>query len=179
MTSKISEDLCRECVTWLIRCNAIPADHKVASYDSKIRVLLAMTLRDGVILCSLLHKIDPSAFDNKEFSRKPQMARVRSTIFFSIQLLIIYNICSSFYVTKTSNCSFAYVKTTTAQRNQTYLNQRCYMTSQTCIKFQQLYRNYQSALLKCTPNYCEYIILLDSFQTCWNSYFDLNCILYK
>lgn len=71
----VSDDLWRECAVWLTRCKAIPADHKANWPDSEIRVL-ALTLRDGVILCNLLNLIDPNALDMKDFNRKPQMAQV-------------------------------------------------------------------------------------------------------
>ncbi|XP_055301018.1 protein vav isoform X2 [Sitodiplosis mosellana] len=74
MASNVSDDLWRECVAWLTKCKAIPADHKANWPDSEIRVL-ALTLRDGVILCNLLNSIDPNALDMKDFNRKPQMAQ--------------------------------------------------------------------------------------------------------
>ncbi|XP_031638743.1 protein vav-like [Contarinia nasturtii] len=74
MASNLSDDLWRECVDWLTRCKAIPSDHKANWKDSEIRVL-ALTLRDGVILCNLLNSIDPNALDMKDFNRKPQMAQ--------------------------------------------------------------------------------------------------------
>lgn len=76
MATNVSDDLWRECTAWLTRCKAIPADHKANWADSEIRVL-ALTLRDGVILCNLLNSIDPNALDMKDFNRKPQMAQVR------------------------------------------------------------------------------------------------------
>lgn len=75
MASNVTDDLWRDCVTWLTRCKVIPADHKANWPDSEIRVL-ALTLRDGVILCNLLNSIDPNALDMKDFNRKPQMAQV-------------------------------------------------------------------------------------------------------
>lgn len=76
MATNVTDDLWRECVAWLTRCKVIPADHKANWPDSEIRVL-ALTLRDGVILCNLLNSIDPNALDMKDFNRKPQMAQVR------------------------------------------------------------------------------------------------------
>lgn len=70
----MANDLWRECAAWLTRCNVIPPDHKVNSPESEIR-LLALTLRDGVLLCNLLNIIDPNALDMKDFNRKPQMAQ--------------------------------------------------------------------------------------------------------
>lgn len=71
----LADDLWRECASWLTRCKVIPADHKANLPESEIRVL-ALTLRDGVLLCNLLNFIDPNALDMKDFNRKPQMAQV-------------------------------------------------------------------------------------------------------
>ncbi|ALC49585.1 vav [Drosophila busckii] len=73
-SSSVNADLWRECVAWLIRCKVIPADHKAAQSDAEIRIL-AMTLRDGVLLCNLVIQLDPSSMDAREFNRKPQMAQ--------------------------------------------------------------------------------------------------------
>ena len=43
--------------------------------DSEVRVL-AMTLRDGVLLCNLLLFLDSKSLEMKDFNRKPQMAQV-------------------------------------------------------------------------------------------------------
>ncbi|BFG01451.1 protein vav [Drosophila madeirensis] len=70
----VNADLWRECVAWLTRCKIIPPDHKAALPDAEIRIL-AMTLRDGVLLCNLVIHLDPSSMDPREFNRKPQMAQ--------------------------------------------------------------------------------------------------------
>ncbi|KAH8397550.1 hypothetical protein KR222_009830 [Zaprionus bogoriensis] len=70
----VNGDLWRECVAWLVRCKVIPADHKAALPDAEIRIL-AMTLRDGVLLCNLVIHLDASSMDAREFNRKPQMAQ--------------------------------------------------------------------------------------------------------
>ncbi|XP_039500654.1 protein vav isoform X3 [Drosophila santomea] len=70
----VNGDLWRECVAWLTRCKVIPPDHKAAQPDAEIRIL-AMTLRDGVLLCNLVIHLDPSSMDPREFNRKPQMAQ--------------------------------------------------------------------------------------------------------
>lgn len=71
----MADDLWRECAAWLVRCDVLPRDHKACLPDSEIRVL-ALTLRDGVLLCNLLNRIDPNALDMNDFNRKPQMAQV-------------------------------------------------------------------------------------------------------
>lgn len=71
----MADDFWRECAAWLQRCNIIPPDHKANWPDSEIRVL-ALTLRDGVLLCNLLNFLDANALDMKDFHRKPQMAQV-------------------------------------------------------------------------------------------------------
>lgn len=68
-------DLWRECVAWLTRCHIIPTDHMANSPNAEIRVL-ALTLRDGVLLCNLILFLDPSCMDASDFTRRPQMAQV-------------------------------------------------------------------------------------------------------
>ncbi|XP_059607370.1 protein vav isoform X2 [Phlebotomus argentipes] len=70
----MADDLWKSCLSWLIQCRVIPSDHKAAWPDSEIKVL-ALTLRDGVILCNLINFLDPNALDMKDFHRKPQMAQ--------------------------------------------------------------------------------------------------------
>lgn len=71
----MADDLWKSCLSWLIQCRVVPSDHKAAWADSEIKVL-ALTLRDGVILCNLINFLDPNALDMKDFHRKPQMAQV-------------------------------------------------------------------------------------------------------
>lgn len=71
----MADNLWRECAAWLTRCKVIPADHKANWPDSEIRVL-ALTLRDGVLLCNLLTFLEPNCLDTRDFHRKPQMAQV-------------------------------------------------------------------------------------------------------
>uniref|UniRef100_A0A2M4AW53 Putative rho guanine nucleotide exchange factor vav3 n=2 Tax=Anopheles triannulatus TaxID=58253 RepID=A0A2M4AW53_9DIPT len=69
----MADDLWRDCAAWLTRCEIIPKDHRANHADSDIKVL-ATILRDGVLLCNLVHFLDPTSFDRKDFNRKPQMA---------------------------------------------------------------------------------------------------------
>ncbi|GAB0092906.1 Vav [Sergentomyia squamirostris] len=70
----MADDLWKKCLSWLIECNVIPSDHRSCLPDSEIKVL-ALTLRDGVILCNLINFLDTNALDMKDFHRKPQMAQ--------------------------------------------------------------------------------------------------------
>lgn len=69
----MAEGLWRECAAWLTRCKVIPLEHKANAHESEIRVL-ALTLRDGVLLCNLINFLDAKA--GLDFNRKPQMAQV-------------------------------------------------------------------------------------------------------
>lgn len=72
----MADNLWRDCVAWLIQCKVIPSDHKANWPDSELKIL-AITLRDGVILCHLINFLDPTCLENIDFHRKPQMAQVR------------------------------------------------------------------------------------------------------
>ncbi|XP_055374757.1 protein vav isoform X2 [Condylostylus longicornis] len=70
----MSENLWRECSAWLTRCKILAPDHKANWKTSEIRVL-ALTLRDGVLLCNLLTFLDPESIDPRDIHKKPQMAQ--------------------------------------------------------------------------------------------------------
>lgn len=86
----MTEDLWRECAAWMTRFKVLPPDHKANLPESEIKVL-ALTLRDGVLLCNLLNTIDPNALD-RDFNRKPQMAQVSPSFNAYIHLHVHYNI---------------------------------------------------------------------------------------
>ncbi|KAL7033090.1 hypothetical protein ACKWTF_007481 [Chironomus riparius] len=69
----LSDDLWRECAAWLTRCKIIPGDHKANWPSSEIKIL-ALTLRDGVLLCNLIHYLDPT-MESIEFNRRPRDAQ--------------------------------------------------------------------------------------------------------
>lgn len=73
--SEINDELWRECASWLTRWEMLRHDHKANWPDSKI-VDLASILRDGVLLCKLVNKIDPGCIDMKDVNLKPTMAQV-------------------------------------------------------------------------------------------------------
>lgn len=91
-------DLWHECVAWLTRCQIIPPDHVANSPTAEIRVL-ALTLRDGVLLCNLVLYLDPTCMDPSDFTRRPQMAQVSTVFYFSSQNEHICNftILNEFY----------------------------------------------------------------------------------
>ncbi|CAM1314469.1 VAV2 (predicted) [Pycnogonum litorale] len=70
----MADMLWRECVTWLIRCEVLPYDHRVTWPQSQV-LDLANTLRDGVLLCQLLNTLVPGCIDLKEISLRPQMSQ--------------------------------------------------------------------------------------------------------
>jgi len=63
------------CAEWLVRCQILPSDHRVASNDSEV-FQLAQLLRDGVLLCHLVNRLHPGAVDLKDFCQRPQMSQV-------------------------------------------------------------------------------------------------------
>ncbi|XP_039745180.1 protein vav [Pararge aegeria] len=68
------EDLWRECASWLTRCSLLRPDHK-ANWPTSTTHDLAYTLRDGVLLCSLLNVLQPGCIDMKDVNQRPQMAQ--------------------------------------------------------------------------------------------------------
>lgn len=74
--NETNDELWRECATWLTRWEMLRSDHK-ANWPNACIADLANILRDGVLLCKLLNKIDPGCLDMKDVNLKPTMAQVR------------------------------------------------------------------------------------------------------
>ncbi|XP_075227409.1 vav guanine nucleotide exchange factor [Lycorma delicatula] len=70
----MANELWKECVAWLTRCNVLRPDH-TANWPEATISDLAYTLRDGVLLCNLLNTLDPGSIDMKDVNQKPQMAQ--------------------------------------------------------------------------------------------------------
>ncbi|KAI5699474.1 hypothetical protein M8J76_016247 [Diaphorina citri] len=70
----MSDDLWRECAAWLTRCGVLREDHK-ANWSEASMSDLALTLRDGVVICNLLNNLDPACIDMREVNQKPQLAQ--------------------------------------------------------------------------------------------------------
>jgi len=63
------------CVEWLIRCQILSNDHKLAKNDAQV-FDLAQFIRDGVVLCHVLNHLSPGCINPKDFSQRPQMSQV-------------------------------------------------------------------------------------------------------
>ena len=63
------------CVEWLVRCQVLPSDHKLAKNDAQV-FDLAQFIRDGVVLCHVLNHLSPGCINPKDFSQRPQMSQV-------------------------------------------------------------------------------------------------------
>lgn len=66
----------RQCGRWLIDCKVLPPNHRVV-WPSAVVFDLAQALRDGVLLCQLLHNLSPGSIDLKDINFRPQMSQVR------------------------------------------------------------------------------------------------------
>ncbi|OQV19931.1 Protein vav [Hypsibius exemplaris] len=64
--------LWRDCAVWLVKCTALPADHRSTWPNAEV-IDLAKTLQDGVVLCQLLHILKPGCLDLNTILR-PQMS---------------------------------------------------------------------------------------------------------
>lgn len=64
----------RQCGRWLIDCKVLPPDHRVV-WPSAVVFDLAQALRDGVLLCQLLHNLSPGSVELKDINFRPQMSQ--------------------------------------------------------------------------------------------------------
>ncbi|XP_006863886.1 PREDICTED: guanine nucleotide exchange factor VAV2 [Chrysochloris asiatica] len=64
----------RQCGRWLIDCKVLPPNHRVV-WPSAVVFDLAQALRDGVLLCQLLHNLSPGSVDLKDINFRPQMSQ--------------------------------------------------------------------------------------------------------
>ncbi|XP_069788134.1 guanine nucleotide exchange factor VAV2 isoform X2 [Narcine bancroftii] len=64
----------RQCGRWLIDCKVLPQNHRVVWPAAQV-FDLAQALRDGVLLCQLLHNLSPGSIDLKDINFRPQMSQ--------------------------------------------------------------------------------------------------------
>ncbi|XP_031433606.1 guanine nucleotide exchange factor VAV2 isoform X3 [Clupea harengus] len=64
----------RQCGRWLIDCKVLPLNHRVV-WPSAVVFDLAQALRDGVLLCQMLHNLSPGSVDLKQINFRPQMSQ--------------------------------------------------------------------------------------------------------
>nr|CAI5840057.1 unnamed protein product [Callosobruchus analis] len=69
-----NDELWRQCAAWLTRWEMLRKDHKTNWPEASIADF-ANILRDGVLLCKLVHTMDPSCIDMKVVNLKPTLAR--------------------------------------------------------------------------------------------------------
>ncbi|XP_067825546.1 guanine nucleotide exchange factor VAV2-like [Heptranchias perlo] len=64
----------RQCGRWLIDSKVLPPNHRVVWPAAQV-FDLAQALRDGVLLCQLLHNLSPGSIDLKDINFRPQMSQ--------------------------------------------------------------------------------------------------------
>ncbi|XP_045469338.1 protein vav isoform X2 [Harmonia axyridis] len=69
-----NDELWQECAAWLTRWEMLRSDHR-ANWPEACIADLANILRDGVLLCKLLYKMDHSSIDMKDINLKPTLAQ--------------------------------------------------------------------------------------------------------
>lgn len=83
-------ELWKQCGEWLVRLGVLPSNHRSSisylcfkSLSPIFRITwpdatvqdLAYALRDGVLLCHLLHTIDPASVDMRLVNQRPSLAQ--------------------------------------------------------------------------------------------------------
>ena len=67
-------ELWKQCGEWLVRLGVLPPSHRITWPDATVQDL-AYALRDGVLLCHLLHSIDQTSIDMKLVNQRPSLAQ--------------------------------------------------------------------------------------------------------
>lgn len=67
-------ELWKQCGDWLVRLGVLPSNHRITWSDATVQDL-AYALRDGVLLCHLVHSIDPGTIDMKQVNQRPSLAQ--------------------------------------------------------------------------------------------------------
>ena len=67
-------ELWKQCGEWLVRLGVLPPSHRISWPDATVQDL-AFALRDGVLLCHLLHSIDQTSIDMKLVNQRPSLAQ--------------------------------------------------------------------------------------------------------
>jgi len=65
----------KQCADWLVRCRVLSPEHPAAKPTGQLQNLAAV-LRDGVLICLLLNRLQPGAIDDMDFSQHPQVSLV-------------------------------------------------------------------------------------------------------
>lgn len=76
------EELWQECSHWLARIELITRDHVLTSENAKLMDLCRF-LRDGVMICKILHILDDGSIDLRAINQRPQNAQV-SFVFLAV-----------------------------------------------------------------------------------------------
>ena len=71
----MDEDEWKLCVDWLVRCELLARDHRLAGPDAQVFDFVQL-IRDGVLLCHLLIRLSPGCMNTKDYSQRPQMSQV-------------------------------------------------------------------------------------------------------
>ena len=67
-------ELWKQCGDWLVRLSVLPSNHRITWPDATVQDL-AYALRDGVLLCHLLHTIDTTTIDMRLVNQRPALAQ--------------------------------------------------------------------------------------------------------
>jgi len=63
------------CADWLVRCQILAPEHPAAKPTGQMQNLAAV-LRDGVLICMLLNRLNPGSIHSRDFSPYPQVSLV-------------------------------------------------------------------------------------------------------
>ena len=71
-----------------MRCGVVGREHRVVGAGASVQDLVHV-LKDGVLLCILLNRLQPKAVNTKDFSQRPQMSQVCRQRFVRESMLLV------------------------------------------------------------------------------------------
>ncbi|KFD47363.1 hypothetical protein M513_11778, partial [Trichuris suis] len=93
-----TNDFWKQCAQWMVRCGVLDRNHRVMSPRAEL-LDFAQALRDGVLLCQLVNRLNRDSIDMNEVNLRPQLSQFSCTKNISLFL----NACHNLFGLKTDD----------------------------------------------------------------------------
>ncbi|CDW52568.1 protein vav 1 [Trichuris trichiura] len=86
-----TNDFWKQCAQWMVRCGVLDRNHRVMSPRAEL-LDFAQALRDGVLLCQLVNRLNRDSIDMNEVNLRPQLSQFSCTKNISLFLNACHNL---------------------------------------------------------------------------------------